>query len=73
MWTDRNHDGISQPAELATLQGSRILRISLDYKKSNRSDQYGNVLRFLGRAWKEGRDGVEKPILTWDVFFLKEP
>ena len=73
MWTDRNHDGVSQPAELATLQASRIRRISLDYKRSNRSDQYGNRLRFLGRAWKEGRNGVEKPILTWDVFFLRVP
>ncbi|HET9226051.1 MAG TPA: hypothetical protein VFR31_05255, partial [Thermoanaerobaculia bacterium] len=73
MWTDRNHDGVSQPTELANLQDSRILRISLDYKRSNRTDQYGNEFRFLGRAWKEGRNGVEKPILTWDVFFLRVP
>lgn len=73
MWTDRNHDGASQPEELATLEEARVLRIALDYKRSNRTDRYGNELRFLGRAWKVGRNGTERPILTWDVFFLSVP
>lgn len=73
LWTDRNHDGVSQPAELVTLQSARILRIGLDYRRSNRTDRYGNELRFLGRGWKQVRQDVVRPILTWDVFFQVVP
>jgi hypothetical protein len=70
MWTDLNHDGISQPEELKTLAQAGIPRIGLDYTESRRRDRYGNEFRFLGTAWKQGRLGVLRPILTWDVFFL---
>ena len=73
LWTDRNHDGVSQPAELQTLDQAGLRRIGLDYRRSQRTDRYGNQFRFLGRAWKEGRNGVVRPILTWDVFFLTAP
>jgi hypothetical protein len=58
LWTDRNHDGISQPEELQTLAEAGIRRIDLDYRSSRRTDRYGNEFRFLGRAWKAGRNGV---------------
>lgn len=70
MWTDLNHDGISQPEELQTLNQAGIRRIGLNYRESRRRDRYGNEFRFLGTAWREGRHGVAHPILTWDVFFL---
>jgi hypothetical protein len=70
MWSDHNHDGVSQPEELQTLEEAGILRVGVDYKRSNRTDRHGNEFRFLGRAWKAGRDGVERPVLTWDVFFV---
>jgi hypothetical protein len=70
LWIDRNHDGISQPEELQTPAEAGIQRIDLDYRRSRRTDRYGNEFRFLGRAWKAGRGGVVRPILTWDVFFL---
>lgn len=73
LWTDRNHDGISQPEELRTLSEEGIRRIDLAYRSSRRTDRYGNELRFLGRAWKAGRNGVVRPIPTWDVFFLFVP
>jgi hypothetical protein len=73
MWVDRNHDGFSQPSELQTLHQAGILRIDLDYRTSQRTDRHGNEFRFLGRAWKAGRQGVVHPILTWDVFFLVVP
>jgi hypothetical protein len=73
LWTDRNHDGISQPEELQTLAQAGIRRIDLDYKWSHRSDRYGNEFRFRGRAWKAGPLGLTHPILTWDVFFLVVP
>jgi hypothetical protein len=73
LWTDHNHDGVSQPEELAQLDHARVVGVSLDYKRSNRTDRYGNEFRFLGRGWKETRNGVVRPILTWDVFFLTVP
>ena len=73
MWTDRDHDGISQPEELQTLAETSIRRIEVNYRRSHRTDRYGNEFRFLGRAWKAGNNGVLHPLLTWDVFFLVEP
>lgn len=70
LWMDRNHDGISQSGELQALDEAGIVAIALDYKRSNRSDRHGNEFRFLGRAWRVGRNGVERPVLTWDVFFV---
>lgn len=73
LWADWNHDGVSQPAELVTLQSAKILRIGLSHKRSNRTDRYGNEFRFLGTGWKQVRQGVVRPILTWDVFFQVVP
>ena len=70
VWTDRNHDGVSQPAELQTLTEAGLRRISLDYRRSNRTDRFGNQLRFRSTAWMAGRNGKEHPVPTWDVFFL---
>lgn len=70
MWTDLNHDGISQSEEMQTLPEAGITQMDLDYKRSHRTDRYGNEFRFLGRAWKKNRHGVVHPVLTWDVFFL---
>lgn len=71
LWTDHNHDGISQAEELQTLGAAGIQRIDLEYRSSRRTDRYGNEFRFLGRAWKRGHFGAVRPILTWDVFFLE--
>jgi hypothetical protein len=73
LWTDQNHDAVSQPAELKSLVQAGVRQIDLDYRRSNRTDRYGNELRFLGRAWKTGRNGVPRPVLTWDVFFVVAP
>jgi hypothetical protein len=73
LWTDLNHDGVSQPVELRSLDAVGIRRIGLGYRRSNRTDRYGNEFRFLGRAWKVGPLGHARPTLTWDVFFLVAP
>jgi hypothetical protein len=73
IWTDRDHDGISQAEELKSINELGVRRIDLTYRRSNRRDHYGNELRFLGRAWKEGPFGSVHPILTWDVFFVVAP
>jgi hypothetical protein len=65
LWIDANHDGISQPEELHTLESEGVRSIHLDYKESRHIDQYGNVFRFKARI--NGQDIGKK---AFDVFFV---
>ena len=62
LWQDLNHNGISEPGELRTLKDAGIDSISLDYKRLEHVDQWGNLIRYntdvfganhqkLGRAY----------------------
>ena len=49
LWTDVNHNGVSEPAELRP--ASELLSdIGLVYHRYHRSDRFGNVYRFAGWA-----------------------
>jgi len=45
IWVDSNHNGISEPWEVPTLQQAGITRISFDYIESRHQDRYGNQFR----------------------------
>jgi len=47
LWVDANHDGVSQPEELASL-GQRVEEIGLVYRESRSRDRYGNQFRYRG-------------------------
>jgi len=71
LWIDANHDGISQPGELYTLPALGINSISLTYKESDKTDQYGNVFRY--RAQLNPDKPTDAAKTAYDIFFKVVP
>jgi hypothetical protein len=67
LWTDINHNGISEPNELQTLAQAGITSISLDYHMSERKDEYGNVFRYRGY---DKMNSVDYDHLIYDVYLV---
>jgi hypothetical protein len=70
LWTDRNHDGISQPSEITRLSDSPVRSISLTYHWTGRRDAHGNAFRYEGLiSLSTGGKGLrEEPV--YDIFFV---
>lgn len=49
VWVDRNHNGVSEPGELLTMQQAGIQSISVHYEFSNWVDAYGNQFRYRSK------------------------
>jgi hypothetical protein len=68
VWIDANHDGISQPEELHTLDEIGIAKIDLGYQLSQYIDRNGNAFRYAGELVPVSHDDVDRKI--YDVFLV---
>jgi len=68
IWTDTNHNGVSDAGELHELADVGFVSFSLDYKEQRRQDQYGNTFRF--RAPIQMADNTVRQ--AYDVYLLKQ-
>ena len=71
LWQDINHNGISEPSELHTLNQIDLKTLQLDYKESKRTDQYGNRFRYRAKV-KDNKD-TQLGRWAWDVFLITRP
>ncbi len=60
LWTDSNHNGISEPEELRPAHAAGVGAIGTDYKEKRRVDRFGNEFRQKGRLWWS--DGAIEPV-----------
>lgn len=56
-----------------SLSTARIVRLDTRYKRSHKSDVYGNLFRFRSTATVLNPAGQSRTSLTYDVYFVEAP
>jgi hypothetical protein len=71
LWTDANHNGISEPRELETLFDARLTTIYLGYQPVGQVDEQGNQFWLKGSVLISKR-GVERTRAMFDVILARQ-
>lgn len=62
LWQDKNHNGVSEPAELLLPASVGVEQIDLEYQETRRVDQHGNLFRYRAK--------INGSRSAWDVFLV---
>jgi hypothetical protein len=66
LWTDANHDGVTQAGEVTSPADHGLAAIELAYKTSGRRDRHGNSFRYTSAAMLENGQRIK----AIDVYFV---
>jgi hypothetical protein len=66
LWSDVNHNGLSESSELSTLAQAGLAVLDLTYKASRWTDDHGNSFRYRGKVMDVKR--LQMGRWAWDVF-----
>ena len=70
LWQDKNHNGVSEAAELSTLNQLGLKAIECVYRESKKTDQHGNAFRYRAKVIDARDTKVNR--WAWDVFLVRE-
>jgi hypothetical protein len=68
-WVDQNRDGVSQPAEIFSLDQVGVSYLEYDYRPIRLWDSYGNLFRYVSRVGMRTPEGGVTSWPTFDVIF----